>query len=82
MAARTYQNFDLSLEAAGQSSFRARVAYCPVGDSPSVAFSLPFEGTQLEMLIRNGRPPLILAAPCSRPFFVMKSCSPGLDPRI
>jgi hypothetical protein len=47
MAARTYQNFDLSLEAAGEGSFRARVAYCPVGDSPSIVFSLPFEGTQL-----------------------------------
>ena len=51
MAARTYQNFDLSLEAAGESSFRARVAFCPVGDSPSIAFSLPFAGTQLEMLM-------------------------------
>ena len=35
----------------GRSSFRARVAFCPVGDSPSIAFSLPFEGTQLEMLM-------------------------------
>ena len=51
MAARTYQNFDLSLEAAGESSFRARVAYCPAGDSPSITFSLPFDGTQLEMLM-------------------------------
>ena len=44
MAARTYQNFDLSLEAAGDGSFRARVASCPVGESPSIVFSLPFEG--------------------------------------
>jgi hypothetical protein len=51
MAARRYQNFDLSLEAAGDGSFRARVAYCPAGEFPPVAFSLPFEGTQLDYLM-------------------------------
>ena len=51
MAARTYQNFDLSLEAAGETWFRARVAACPAGDSPSIGFSLPFDHTQLEMLM-------------------------------
>ena len=50
MAARTYQNFDLSLEA-GNGSFRVRVASCPVGESPSIAFSLPFEGFELETLL-------------------------------
>ncbi len=51
MAARTYQNFDLSLEAAGDGSYRARVAYSPVGESPWIVFSLPFEGSQLENLL-------------------------------
>ena len=51
MAARKYQNFDLSLEAAGDGSFRARVAYCPAGEFPPVAFSLPFEGTELDYLM-------------------------------
>ena len=51
MAARTYKNFDLSIEAAGETTYRARVTSCPVGDSPSIAFSLPFESTPLEMLM-------------------------------
>ena len=51
MAARRYQNFDLSLEAAGDGSFRARVAYCPAGEFSPVLFSLPFEGTELDYLM-------------------------------
>jgi hypothetical protein len=51
MAARRYQNFDLSLEAARDGSFRARVGYCPAGEFPPVAFSLPLEATQLEILM-------------------------------
>jgi len=98
MAARTYQNFDLSLEAAGESSFRARVAFCPVGDSPSIAFSLPFAGTQLEMLMlkldpgrsgtrRAGVDPqrqasLDLGGALFEAVFVTKSCSLGLGPRM
>ena len=51
MGARTYQNFDLSLEASGVGTFRARVASCPVGESPLIDFSLPFEAAQLETLM-------------------------------
>lgn len=51
MAARRYQNFDLALEDAGDGSFRARVVHSPVGEFPTVTFSLPFEGTQLELLM-------------------------------
>jgi hypothetical protein len=51
MAARRYQNFDLSLEAAGDGSYRARVAYCPAGEFPPVVFTLPFEGTELDYLM-------------------------------
>ena len=51
MASRTYQNFDLLLEAAEGDSFRARVTTSPLGESPSGRFSLPFDATQLENLL-------------------------------
>lgn len=51
MAARKDQNVDLSLEATGDGSFRARVAFCPAGECASVAFSLPVDGTQLDYLM-------------------------------
>ena len=51
MASRTYQNFDLLLEAAEGGAFRARVTTSPLGESPSGRFSLPFDATQLENLL-------------------------------
>jgi CHAT domain len=51
MASRTYQNFDLLLEAADGGGFRARVTSSPLGESPTGRFSLPFDGTQLENLL-------------------------------
>ena len=51
MASRTYQNFDLLLEAAEGDSFRARVTTSPLGESPSGRFTLPFDATQLENLL-------------------------------
>jgi hypothetical protein len=51
MASRTYQNFDLLLEAAEGGAFRARVTTSPLGESPSGRFTLPFDATQLENLL-------------------------------
>ncbi len=51
MASRTYQNFDLLLEAEDAGSFRARVVACPLGESPTSTFRLPFDPTQLENLM-------------------------------
>ena len=51
MASRTYQNFDLLLEAAEGGSFRARVTTQPLGECPSGKFTLPFDATQLENLL-------------------------------
>ncbi len=51
MASRTYQNFDLLLEAAEGGEFRARVTKSPLDESPSGRFTLPFNPTQLENLL-------------------------------
>ncbi len=51
MASRTYQNFDLLLEAEEAGSFRVRVTSCPLGESPTATFRLPFDPTQLENLL-------------------------------
>ena len=51
MASRTYQNFDLLLEAAEGGAFRARVTKSPLDESPSGRFTLPFDPTQLENLL-------------------------------
>jgi hypothetical protein len=51
MASRTYQNFDLLLEAAEGGGFRARVTTSPLGECPSGRFTLPFDATQLENLL-------------------------------
>jgi len=51
VAPRTYQNFDLLLEAEEAGSFRARVTACPLGESPTTTFRLPFDATQLENLL-------------------------------
>ncbi|HEU4332707.1 MAG TPA: CHAT domain-containing protein, partial [Lapillicoccus sp.] len=51
MASRTYQNFDLLLEAADGGGFRARVTSSPTDESPTGKFTLPFDSTQLENLL-------------------------------
>jgi hypothetical protein len=51
MAARKYQDFDLSLEETVDGSYRARVMSCPVGGSAAVAFSVGLEAAQLEVLM-------------------------------
>ncbi|HWI34636.1 MAG TPA: CHAT domain-containing protein, partial [Lapillicoccus sp.] len=51
MASRSYQNFDLLLEAAEGGEFRARVTTSPLGECPSGRFTLPFDPTQLENLL-------------------------------
>jgi CHAT domain/Carbohydrate family 9 binding domain-like len=51
MAARTYQNFDLLLEAAAEGQFRARVTGSPLGEGSSGRFALPFADTELEILL-------------------------------
>lgn len=51
MAARTYENFDLLIEAQEAGSFRARVVGCPAGTWPTARFQLPFDPIQLENLL-------------------------------
>ena len=46
-----YLNFDLHVELADSSRYRARVTNGPFGESASTTFSLPFEQTQLENLL-------------------------------
>lgn len=51
MASRTYQNFDLLVEAEADGMFQVRVTGCPLGESPTARFRLPWESTQLENLL-------------------------------
>jgi hypothetical protein len=51
MASRTYQNFDLLLEAEEAGLFRVRVTSSPLGECPTATFRLPFDATQLENLL-------------------------------
>ena len=51
MVARTYQNFDLLVEAESDGVFQVRVTDCPLGESPTARFRLPWESTQLENLM-------------------------------
>jgi CHAT domain len=51
MGTRSYENFDLLIEADGTSQYRARVTNCPVGDTAASMFSLPFSPTELENLL-------------------------------
>ena len=51
MASRTYQNFDLLLEAEEAGLFRVRVTSSPLGECPTATFRLPFDPTQLENLL-------------------------------
>ncbi len=51
MGPRSYENFDLLIEAEHAGQYRARVTNCPVGDTPASVFSLPFSPTELEDLL-------------------------------
>jgi CHAT domain-containing protein len=51
MGTRRYENFDLLIEAEGEGRYRVRVTDCPVGDTPTSVFSLPFSPTELENLL-------------------------------
>lgn len=51
MVSRTYQNFDLLVEAEADDVFQVRVTSCPLEESPSARFRLPWEPTQLENLL-------------------------------
>ena len=51
MGTRSYENFDLLIEAEGAGRYSARVTNCPVGDTPTSMFSLPFSPTELENLL-------------------------------
>jgi hypothetical protein len=51
MGIRSYENFDLLIEADGTGQYRARVTNCPVGDTAASTFSLPFSPTELENLL-------------------------------
>lgn len=51
MASRTYENFDLLVEAAGDGAYRSRVAASPVGAGASATFEMPFDATELENLL-------------------------------
>jgi len=50
VASRTYQNFDLLVEAT-PTGYHARVVNSPTGESPSIDFTLPFDATVLENLL-------------------------------
>jgi hypothetical protein len=51
MSAREYDNFDLLIEAIGKNDYRVHITSCPVGDTPSARFGLPFSTTELENLL-------------------------------
>jgi CHAT domain len=51
MGTRSYENFDLLIEADSAGQYRARVTHCPVGDTPASVFTLPFSPTELENLL-------------------------------
>ena len=48
---RTYENFDLLIEANEDGRYRARVTSSPVQESPRAYFTLPFQSFQLENLL-------------------------------
>lgn len=51
MAARTYENFDLLVEAQEDGSFRAHVTSSPARDTAWTDFRIPFDETRLENLL-------------------------------
>jgi CHAT domain/WD domain, G-beta repeat len=53
----TYVDFDVLLERGEEGTYRARVVNAPAGQTPSVAFTLPFTPLELEnFVLRVGRP--------------------------
>jgi hypothetical protein len=53
----TYLDFDVLLERAEHDTYRARVVNAPAGQTPPVAFPMPFTPLELEnFLLRIGRP--------------------------
>jgi hypothetical protein len=51
VTSRRYENFDLLLEAAGDGTYRSRVAASPVGAGATATFTMPFDGAALENLL-------------------------------
>jgi hypothetical protein len=51
VSSRRYENFDLLLEAAGDGTYRSRVAASPVGAGATATFTMPFDATALENLL-------------------------------
>jgi hypothetical protein len=56
MSAREYDNFDLLIEAIGRNDYRVHITSCPVGDTPSARFGLPFSTTELETCCSSSTP--------------------------
>jgi len=53
----TYLDFDVLLERAGETTYRARVLNAPAGQTPPARFTVPFSPLELEnFLLRIGRP--------------------------
>ncbi|WP_404386034.1 CHAT domain-containing protein [Knoellia locipacati] len=51
MSPRQYENFDLLVESVDGGEFRALVTQCPLDESPSARFTMPFDPTRLENLL-------------------------------
>jgi hypothetical protein len=57
MTERTYLDFDVLVEPASPTSYRARVLHSPVGETRPVPVTIPFSDLELEnFLLRIGRP--------------------------
>ncbi len=57
MTERTYLDFDVLIEPASATSYRARVLNSPVGETRPVPVTIPFSDLELEnFLLRIGRP--------------------------
>src|SRR3954471_20902059 len=56
MVSRTYDNFDVLIEAVDDTTFRARVTNCVAGDTEPLTFSLPFSAMELENLLLKLNP--------------------------
>jgi CHAT domain-containing protein len=53
----TYLDFDVLMERGDQGAHRARVVNAPAGETPPIAFTVPFTAQDLEMfMLRIGRP--------------------------
>ncbi len=49
MSGKTYLDFDLLIERAGDAAYRARVLRCPTGEDATLDFRLPFSAQDLEL---------------------------------